>query len=253
MTLRSIAFTALLVLALALGVAAGVGIGYSVFSPQTALAESRLDEQQARRAEIEGHVATRDLRIEELLDDVAGVREKLSLLTVERENVVAELEEQRLATDEALSAGSEVRDSLARSDDALGLARDEVAALEGEKKKLAALRESINLMDADRLLLVELRKDMPGDEEEARSYWEGVRDLAVKSDPALGAKVNRVLRLVPAYFEWVESPFENTCGSVQAFFSSGASELGIVSADLEKDVLLVLINRIDTALERALE
>ena len=257
MTSRSIAFTVLLVLALALGVGAGVGIGYSVFSPRTALAESRLDEQQAQGAALEGHLVTRDLRIEELLDDVAAVQEELAVLVVERENVVADLEEQRVAIDDALEAGSAASDALARSEDALRVSRDAVAALESEKEieknKLVALRESVNLMDSDRLLLVELRKHMPGNEEEARSYWEDVRDLAVKSDPALSAKVNRVLRLVPAYFEWVETPFTSSCGSVEAFFNSGASELGIVRADLEKDVLLVLINRIDTALGRAVE
>ncbi len=261
MTLRSVAFAVLLVLAMALGVAGGLGIGYSVFRPQTALAESRLDEQQARGAELAGHVATRDLRIEELLADVAGVREELALLTVERESIVADLEEQQVAADEALDKalkdGSEARDSLASSDDALSDVRTKITTLvqdlESEEEKLSDLRDSVNLMGADRLLLVELRKDMPTDEEEAKSYWEDVRALAAQSDPALAAKVNRVLRLVPAYFEWLETPFTTSCGSVDAFFNSGASELGIVRADLEKDVLLVLINRIDTALGRAIE
>ena len=250
---RSVAAIGRLLAVLVLGLGAGVGIGYAIFQPTATLAESRLADEQGQAANLRGDLESRDLRIEELLVKVSGLQNGLALATVERETVVAKLDDQRRETEDALATDVESQDALARVEGSLRAARSQAEFLTLEQERLAALRDSIRPMDSDRLLLVEIRKDMPTTLDEATAYWKGVRDLAVKSDPALGSKVSRVQSLVPAYFDWRETSFETSCGSVTAFFSSGASDLGTLRADLEKDVLLVLINRMDTALTRALD
>ena len=74
-----------------------------------------------------------------------------------------------------------------------------------------------------------------------------MKELAVAADPTLGAKVDRVIDFLPIYFEWFEGEYNDSCESLQAFFDSGAVEFGTLSGDLQSDVFLLLINRIDAA------
>ena len=241
------------VTALAVAVVIGVGIGYVVFHPQATHANGRLQEREAQAVVLQGEVREKTARIDALLGEVAGVEEKLARAAAREGSALADVARQREATGRVEAARLETQAALDARDATLREMDDDLAQLSLDRGKLDMLREHIELMDNDRLVLVELRKDMPRNEKEATTYWENLRGLAIKSDPNLGAKVNRVLRILPAYFEWIETPFTSTCDSVSAYFSSAASELGTVQLDLEKDVLLVLINRIDTAIGLATE
>ena len=74
-----------------------------------------------------------------------------------------------------------------------------------------------------------------------------MKELAVASDPTLGAKVDRVIQFLPTYFDWFDEEFNDTCEALQAFFDTGAVEFGTLAGDLQSDVFLLLINRIDVA------
>ena len=103
-------------------------------------------------------------------------------------------------------------------------------------------------LDPDRLLLVELRKDPPNDREAAEEYWEGIKKLAVQSDPSLGPKADRVLRLIPSYFDYIDAAAEaDSCeGVFDAYFTSGVIDYFAVESDFRRDLFLILINRIDS-------
>ncbi|MCH6554381.1 MAG: aldo/keto reductase, partial [Acidobacteria bacterium] len=96
--------------------------------------------------------------------------------------------------------------------DRTALGDQRITDLEGRVADLVLIQdrfvsygEAMEPLDPDRLLLVELRKDSPNDREAAREYWEGIKKLAVQSDPSLGPKADRVLRLIPAYFDYIDA------------------------------------------------
>ena len=128
-----------------------------------------------------------------------------------------------------------------------------MVALTAVEGQVDSLEEAVSPLDTDRLLLVELRKDFPDDREAATEYWESVKKLSVQSDPSLGPKVDRVLRLLPTYFDYIEAAREATsCEDVfSSYFSTGVIDFFNVERDYRRDVFLVLINRIDALVSLA--
>jgi uncharacterized coiled-coil protein SlyX len=241
-TLGTLALT-LVLIAVALGI--GVGIGYLAFEPQSTEAASTIDASQERVMRLEASVAQKDARYQELLDQVAGFKDEIARTNASNDALKDELDRQG----ETLAAAQSMTRDL-QAEVATGEGR--VSALEGQLASQAELTEQIlGLQDVispladDRLLLVELRKDTPGNLEDATAYWETVKELAVAADPTLGAKVDRVIDFLPTYFEWFDGDYNDTCESLEAFFDSGAVEFGTLSGDLQSDILLLLINRID--------
>mgnify|MGYP001204385320 CR=1 FL=1 len=132
---------------------------------------------------------------------------------------------------------------------------ERITELEGKLANLVLVQgrivsygEAMKPLDPDRLLLVELRKDPPNDREASKEYWEGVKKLAVQSDPSLGPKADRVLRLIPAYFKYIDaaSDAESCEGVFDAYFTSGVIDYFNVESDFRRDLFLVLINRMDS-------
>lgn len=243
-TLGTLALT-LVLIAVALGI--GVGIGYLAFEPQTTEAASSLDTSRERVARLEASLAEKDLRHQELLDQVAGFKEEIATTKATNVTLMDEMERQG----ETLAAAQDMTRDLQSS---VTSAEGRVSALEGQlasqvdlNARISELQGVITPLADDRLLLVELRKDTPDTLEGAQEYWEGLKELAVAADPTLGTKVDRVIAFLPTYFEWFEGEYTDTCESLQAFFDSGAVEFGTLSGDLQSDVFLLLINRIDVA------
>lgn len=235
----------LVLIVLALGI--GVGIGYVAFEPQSTEAASSLDASQERVARLEASIADKDARYQELLDEVADFKAEIALTAATNESLMDEMARQG----EALAAAEDAQRTLQAD---LTTTQGQVSALEaqiGSEEALAArlsgFESAIAPLGDDRLLLVELRKDTPDTLDEATEYWEELKELAVAADPTLGTKVDRVIAFLPTYFEWFEGDYDNTCESLQAFFDTGAVEFGTLSGDLQSDIFLLLINRIDAA------
>ena len=243
-TLGTLVLT-LAAIAVALGI--GVGIGYLAFEPQSTEAASTIDAGQERVMRLEASVAQKDARYQELLDQVARFKDEIARTNAANEALRDELDRQG----ETLAAAQSMTRDL-QTEVSTGEGR--VSALEGQLASQAELtaqilefQQAITPLADDRLLLVELRKDTPDTLEDATAYWETVKELAVAADPTLGAKVDRVIDFLPIYFEWFEGEYNDTCESLQAFFDTGAVEFGTLSGDLQSDVFLLLINRIDAA------
>ena len=243
-TLGTLALT-LAIAAVALGI--GLGIGYLAFEPRSTEAASGLDASRERVMRLEASIAEKDARYQDLQDQVAGFKEEIAQANAESAAQRDEMDRQgeTLAAAQEMTRG--VQSDLADAEDRVGALEGQLASQEELAAQIAEFQTAIAPLADDRLLLVELRKDTPDTLEDATEYWETVKELAVAADPTLGAKVDRVIQFLPTYFDWFEGEYSDTCESLQAFFDTGAVEFGTLSGDLQSDVFLLLINRIDVA------
>lgn len=225
----------------------GIGIGYLLFQPASTEAASRLDVTQERVARLEASIEEKDARYQDLLAQVAGFKSDIALAQASNDVLMEELERQGGALTAAEDAGRGVRSELSSAEGRIRALETQLETEGGFTARIAELRGAIEPLASDRLLLVELRKNTPDNLEEAQEYWERVKELAIEADPTLGVKVDRVISFLPTYFDWFEGEYTDTCESLRAFFDSGAVEFGTLSGDLQSDVFLLLINRIDVA------
>ena len=229
----------------ALGI--GIGIGYLLFQPSSTEAASRLDATQERVARLEASITEKDVRYQDLLTEVAGFKSDIALAKASNETLMDELERQGGTLTAAEAAGRSVQSELTSAEARIRALETQLEAEETFTARIDELQGVISPLASDRLLLVELRKNTPDNLEEAQEYWERVKELAIAADPTLGAKVDRVISFLPTYFDWSDGEYDGTCEALQAFFDTGAVEFGTLSGDLQSDVMLLLINRIDVA------
>jgi vacuolar-type H+-ATPase subunit I/STV1 len=240
-----------LVVVMALGV--GVGISYAVFEPPKSKAQAQLQQQETHLAELDATVVVKDRRIEELLARQSDLQQELAQTQASLKSGVATLEEERSASQRLRSRGEEAQRQVVQRDREIARLEERVAALSVTEKKSQTLVKALNPLEADRLLLVEMRKDAPDNRKAATEYWENVKRLAVQSDPSLGPKVDRVLRLLPAYFDYIDAAGKATsCEQIfSAYTTSGVIDYFNVESDFRRDLFLILINRIDAVVSLA--
>lgn len=231
--------------AVALGI--GIGIGYLAFEPQSTEAASSLNASTERVMRLEASITEKDTRYQELLDQVAGFKEQVAQANADNEALRDELERQGVTLAAAQDMARGVQSDLTSAESRVSVLEGQLASHEELAAQIQSFQDALAPLADDRLLLVELRKDTPNTLEEATEYWETVKELAIASDPTLGAKVDRVIQFLPTYFDWFDGEYNDTCESLQAFFDTGAVEFGTLSGDLQSDVFLLLINRIDVA------
>jgi len=234
--------------ALSIMLAIGIGIGYVVFYSSTSEASSRLETSVERISRLESSIAIKDSRFNDLLNEVGGYRQEIARMKATNDAHLEKLDQQLIAATAAEAEQKEAATDLVAIRKQIALLEDDLLAMNSLHRQLFSLEEAIEPMDSDRLLLVELRKSMPDNLDAATQYWKKVKDQAVKSDPSLGTKVDRVIRFLPTYFDWLSGEYTDTCDSVLAFFDSGAVEFGTMSGDLQNDIFLVMINRMDSAI-----
>jgi hypothetical protein len=115
--------------------------------------------------------------------------------------------------------------------------------------RLLGLRDTLA---ADRLLLGELRKDVPTTREEGQAFVTHVADLALASDPVgLGVIVSRVRDAAPAWLEWRDGQYTTTQEAAEAYAQSGAAAFDASWETLHDQVLLTVMNRLDTIIDLA--
>ena len=241
--LLSMAGSALMIM---LGI--GIGVGYVLFQPSASEASSRTETNVERISRLEASIAEKDARFNDLLNQIAGYKQEISRGKATSEGLTEKIAQQQSTVTASELAESSATDDLVASQDQVASLEDQLAIMAALQRHIADFESTIEPMDSDRLLLVELRKSMPDTLDEAVKYWKSVKDQAVQSAPGLGTKVDRVIRLLPTYFDWLEGTYTDTCDSVLAFFDSGAVEFGTMSGDLQNDIFLVMINRMDSAI-----
>ena len=91
----------------------------------------------------------------------------------------------------------------------------------------------------------DLQRFPPPDRSEALRYWGALKPLAVGSDVALGPRVDKVNRYLPAYFEWIDSRADSPEEVGQRLVSTGADNYFRAVDEFWQAVLLVVIDRID--------
>lgn len=234
--------------ALMLMLGIGIGIGYVLFQPSASEASSRIETNVERISRLEASIAEKDARFNDLLNQVAGYKQEISRAKATKEGLTEKIAQQQAIVTSAELLETEATNDLVASQTLVGSLEDQVSTMAALQEHIAKFESTIEPMDSDRLLLVELRKSMPDTLDEAVKYWKTVKNQAVQSNPSLGTKVNRVIRLLPTYFDWLEGTYTDTCDSVLAFFDSGAVEFGTMSGDLQNDIFLVMINRMDSAI-----
>lgn len=110
------------------------------------------------------------------------------------------------------------------------------------------LPELVAAIEADRRLLSELRKGVPDTREEAEIFLRRLKLLADRADPVrLAIRADRVLEQAPIYFDWLETEFESSDESLYEYYVGGAQGFQRALGEFEEAVLLVVINRLDTA------
>ena len=127
--------------------------------------------------------------------------------------------------------------------------QQEIQRLEDQERRAAnvpGLAEIAERLKADRLLLVEIRKEVPPNRDEATRLWAGIKPLAVASDASLGIAVDRVSRTIPAYYSWRESDFRTQQEAQLTYVLTGADQFETAMDTFWKVFTLVLIDRIDT-------
>ena len=120
--------------------------------------------------------------------------------------------------------------------------------------RLNSLTKTIEKFENDKLLLIELRKEIPSSRAEAHNHWERVKDIAVVSDPTLGPKIDKVISMIDAYYDWLDQqPGVNSTDT--DFFNwivegniSGAINYTSEIGKFQNDALLAVIIRMDAAI-----
>ena len=234
-----------------MAVGVGLGVGYGVFEPQASKAEAQALEQEQEIASLRRQISDSDLQFTALMGESSERLQVQSTLQTDLDAIARELERQRSAAMEAEAELVSVRDSVAEKDASIDELSEYAGTLTELQAEVMALKEEVAPLEAHRLLLVEVRKTTPDTRKAALEYWQGLKRLAVEVDPSLGPKADRVLRLLPVYFDWIEQSFTSSCDSVDALINTGAVDFGTVVTDFEKDVLLTLINQMDAIVARA--
>jgi hypothetical protein len=234
-----------------MAVGIGLGVGYGIFEPQTSRAEAQALEQDEEIASLRQQIADSDLQFTALMGESSERLQVQSTLQTDLDAIARELEQQRSAAEQVEAELDSVRDRVAEKDASISELSGHVESLAVLEAEVTALKEAVGPLEALRLLLVEVRKSTPESRKAAEDYWQGMKRLAVEVDPSLGPKADRVLRLIPVYFDWIEQSFTTSCESVDALVNTGAIDFGTVVTDFQKDVLLTLINRMDAIVTRA--
>ena len=242
---------AVLLLTHVMAVGIGLGVGYGIFEPQTSRAEAQALEQDAEIASLRQQIAASDIQFTALMGESSERLQLQSTLQTDLDAIARELEQQRSAAMDVEAELANVRDRVAEKDASITELSANLEGLSELQAAVAAFREELEPLEPLRLLLVEVRKGTPETRKSATEYWQGIKDLATKVDPALGPKADRVIRLIPVYFDWIEQSFTTSCDSIDELINTGAIDFGTVVTDFEKDVLLTLINRMDAIVARA--
>ena len=228
-----------------LSLAAGLWIGNTVLDSSG----NKASELQAEIQSLQSKLAEIDSAAQVLVEDVAAAIQM-------EENLRTQLS---LAEEKASSA----LQTLAQKESELELlssAQEQIAALEKqigkEESTLENLREMSDAIESHRLLLVELRKELPETREESVTYWNTMKTIAARADPALASPADKVILKIDNYFDWNDrspyptAPPEDYLNWLTDRRFSGADAYLDATATFNRDAMLAVITEMDAVVSQ---
>ena len=228
----------------------GFGSNYAINLVQKSRLEAKVQIQQNLIDQYRTDVVYRDTRMEEYLSLLSKSQEDLLRSHHLLDEVKRDLDSQKQFDAHALLELNESQLQLTQEKDRVDVLEEEVNQTAVSLRKLLSLHEFAVPLTQDRLLLIELRKDIPDARNSANSYLEQLKKLGVTSDPSLGPKVDRIIRLLPTYFDWYEKEYDTLGEEMAAYINSGAVDFNTAHRDFEKDALHVVVKRIDAVINQ---
>lgn len=216
-----------------LGLAGGLGLASSVLdsSGDPALKSALLD-SQTKVAELQAEANDIQTQLE-------GMDSASQTLVQEKEKLQTQLSQAEAQTTATQEQVQSVQSQLTKAQD-----------------KLEAVREMSDALERHRLLLVELRKDSPKTREESIAYWNNIKTLAARADPALASPVDRVILRIDNYFDWDDRSPGSTASSndylswLADYTTSGANAYEEAAASFTRDALQAVITQMDSVVAR---
>ena len=166
-----------------LGLAGGLGLGSLILEPsETTAPSATLAELSQLQEQVQGLQSDLDTRTAESLA-LASDLETAGALEADLRAQIAQRDAQVGAApqEDVLALGN----SVANLEEQLRLALTQLESGNGSDI-LNVIKESANTVEKHRLLLVEMRRDIPVDREEARAYWSNLKSIAAEADPVSG-------------------------------------------------------------------
>lgn len=231
-------------------VALGFGTNYAINLVQTSRLEAKIQIQQNLLEHYRSEMDYRNTRIEEYLALLSKTQEDLlkSQHILNMANV--DLENQRHSKNAIQMKLEDKKLKLTQEQNFVKLLQKEVSATSSSIMNFAILQEMLGPLSRDRLLLIGLRKDLPDSRSAAGQFLNELKELAVSSSPSLGPKADRIIRLLPTYFDWYEKEYESLGLAMEAYINTGAVDFDTAYRDFEKDALLVVVQRIDAVINQ---
>ena len=224
----------------ALSLAAGLWLGREVLNPTTDL-EAEVQELRAQLEEAGQEYQT----LVESLSATSLVESDLADRLTETDKTVASLQ-MALAQEESKSSAALER--VASLEAQTASLQTGLAERDNKIGDLDALAETV---ENHRLLLVELRRDFPTTREESFDYWNNMKAVAAKADPALATQADRVLLRIDNYYDWNDRrPQAGVCTQEYEDWlidhnSSGAAGYGETSDAFNREALLSVITKME--------
>jgi len=223
----------------------GFGGNYAINLVQKSRLEAKIQIQENLINQYRTDADYRNARIEEYLSLLTKSQEDLLraryLLDEARDELGTQKDLYETASNGLNRLDTQLKDEINKVNSLTQDANQSAATL----KIFSSLQGMIPALNQDRLLLIELRKDLPETRSTAGLYLSQLKELGVSSDTSLGPKVDRIIRLLPTYFDWYEKEYSNLGEAMEAYINSGAVDFDTAYRDFEKDALHVVIKRID--------
>ena len=232
----------------------GAILGYVVIQPQVNSLKTNEDILESQIIFLEDRIAELKLKESDLSQSQIIVNDLQSQL--DSNNFENDALSQKISTlnTELTNLETELQNNKIQLNDSIQRAEVSEAELSKLNSRLGALTTTIEKFENDKLLLVELRKEIPSSRFEAHNHWERVRDIAIVSDPTLGPKIDKVISMIDAYYDWIDQqPGANSTDT--DFFNwivegniSGAINYTSEIGKFQNDALLAVIIRMDAAI-----
>lgn len=240
-----------------LGLSLGMWLASTVLSPshdsilETYISDNEdnvhqlVVEIQSLRSDMEDMDSASRVISEELAATIQSeyeLKQQLSQAQATASTVLDVIAEKELALEQMSSADSQI-----------SLLKSEIQSSKSEAQlNSAAITEMSNTIERHRLLLVEIRKDPPDTREETVAYWDNIRSVASRANPALSSPVEKIMLKIDNYFDWSDrSPNANGSSNdyvdwLADYTTSGAIAYENATATFTKDALLAVITHLDS-------
>ncbi len=226
-------------------VALGFGGNFAINLVQKSRLEARIQIQENLIDQYRTDVDYRNTRIEEYLSLLTKSQEDLLRSRYLLDEATNELENQKNMYQNISNDLSGIKLQLNEEKDQVNSLTENANQSAISLKQFSTIQGMSLPLNQDRLLLIELRKDLPDTRDSANLYLTQLKELGVESDPSLGPKVDRIIRLLPTYFDWYEQEYPSLGEAMEAYVNSGAVDFDTAYRDFEKDALHVVIKRLD--------